>query len=202
MYRNKPAALGTYLIAIGVSLLLASSALVIYNFLEDHQAQLNSNEVIRKLPIADEKKGEKGEDVPLYITNPDIEMPTIEIDRHRYIGRIDILPLGLSLPVMSEWSYPGLKISPCRYSGSAYENNLVIIAHNYRSHFGNLKNLNSGDFIVFTDIDGNVFQYIVAEIEQLQPSDTDKITTEDRALTLITCTMDGEHRVAVRCMAG
>lgn len=185
---------------LGAVLLLAAATLAIYNFSEDWQAKLNSDEILCKLSLANIGENSVGEEnTPVYITNPDVQMPSTEIDGFSYIGRIDLPSLNISLPVMSEWSYPGLKISPCRYSGSAYQNNLVILAHNYKSHFGNLKRMDYGDIVVLTDTDGNIFQYIVTGIEQLQPTDTDKTTAENCALTLITCTIDGEHRIAVRC---
>lgn len=207
MARNKLVALGTTLMVVGGVLLIAATILLSCNLYENKNAQQFSEEVLQRLPAMDIREPSGGGrsngevDLPLYITNPDIEMPAVEIDGYSYIGRIDISSLGLSLPVMSEWSYPQLKLSPCRYLGSAYQNNLVIAAHNYKSHFGNLKYLSCGDEVTFTDIDGNMFDYEVAEIEQLLPTDIDKLTNEDWALTLITCTLGGEYRVAVRCIA-
>ena len=60
------------------------------------------------------------EETPEYLRNPEMEMPVEEIEGNGYIGLLEIPALGLSLPVMSEWSYPNLKLAPCRYSGSAY----------------------------------------------------------------------------------
>jgi sortase A len=133
------------------------------------------------------------------VSHPDMEMPTIDIDGNAYIGWLDIPALSLSLPVMSQWSYPNLKISPCRYTGSAYQNNLVIAAHNYQSHFGTIKNLTQGDEVRFTDVDGNVFYYQVSEIEQLSPIAVKAMEESDYPLTLFTCTIGGKYRVAVRC---
>jgi sortase A len=137
--------------------------------------------------------------VPLYVSNPEMEMPTINIDGNAYIGWLEIPSLSLTLPVMSQWSYPNLKISPCRYSGSAYLDNLVIAAHNYKSHFGNIKTLSPGDEVRFTDADGNVFRYQVAEVEQLSPLAVKDMAESDYPLTLFTCTIGGKYRVAVRC---
>jgi sortase A len=137
--------------------------------------------------------------VPLYVSNPEIEMPTIDIDGNAYIGWLDIPALSLSLPVMSQWSYANLNIAPCRYSGSAYLGNLVIAAHNYKSHFRNIKNLTQGDEVRFTDADGNEFLYQVAEIEQLSPIEVKAMEESGYPLTLFTCTVGGSYRVAVRC---
>jgi sortase A len=137
--------------------------------------------------------------VPLYVSHPEIEMPTIDIDGNAYIGWLDIPALSLSLPVMSQWSYENLNIAPCRYSGSAYLDNLVIAAHNYKSHFRTIKNLTAGDQVTFTDADGNVFLYEVAEVEQLFPTDVEAMEESGYPLTLFTCTVGGSYRVAVRC---
>lgn len=71
------------------------------------------------------------EEISDYILNPEMDMPTQEIDGQDYIGTLVIESLGLSLPIISEWSYPRLRIAPCRYAGSAYLDNMVIAAHNY-----------------------------------------------------------------------
>lgn len=202
MSRSRLILVGTSLITLGEILLLAAAALVFYNIFQDYQAEVYSKEIVQKLPVPDiEESSDEEEYVPLYLTNPDMEMPTIEIDGYTYLGRIDIPALSLSLPVMSEWSYPRLKLSPCRYLGSAYQNNLVIAAHNYRSHFGNLKYMNCGDIVVFTDVEGNIFEYKVKNIEQLSSTDTEILIAENPGLTLITCTIGGKYRVAVRCIS-
>ena len=60
-----------------------------------------------------------------------MEMPTVEINGQECIGTLEIPSLGLKFPVISEWSDEKLKKAPCRYSGSAYLNNLIIAGHNY-----------------------------------------------------------------------
>ena len=137
--------------------------------------------------------------IPDYVLNPEMPMPEEEIDGEKYIGILDLPALSLSLPVISGWSYPALRIAPCRYSGSAYLGNLVVAAHNYQSHFGKLGNLSPGDRLSFTDVEGNEFQYKVAEIETLSPYATEEMAAGDWDLTLFTCTVGGQSRVVVRC---
>lgn len=136
---------------------------------------------------------------PDYVRFPEMEMPVVEVDDYAYIGTLRIPELGLELPVMSDWSYPQLKKAPCRFSGSAYQNNLILIAHNYVSHFGNLKTLMPGAEVTFTDMAGNVFCYAVAETEILKPRQMEELMGTDYPLTLLTCTIGGETRVTVRC---
>ena len=68
-----------------------------------------------------------------------------------------------------------------------------------RSHFGALKELNEGDGVFFTDMDGNRFSYRVKETEILPPGAVEEMTTGDWELTLFTCTFGGASRVTVRC---
>ena len=108
------------------------------------------------------------------------------------------LALELELPVISQWDYPALKIAPCRYSGSLYQDNLIICAHNYASHFGKLKELQPGDIVLFTDMDEHVVTFQMVERETLNPMDVEGMETGDWDLTLFTCTIGGQTRVTIR----
>lgn len=137
--------------------------------------------------------------LPSYLLDPTMEMPVTEIDGHSYIGTLEIPVLELSLPVMDAWSYPNLKLSPCRYKGSAYLDDLIVAGHNYKTHFGHLYQLRAGDEVLFTDADGNLFSYTVAEVTKLGPRAVEEMETGDWDLTLFTCTVGGKARVTVRC---
>ena len=137
--------------------------------------------------------------LPPFVRYPDMEMPTRTVDGQTYIGVVEVPSLELSLPVISEWSYPRLKKSPCRYVGSVYSKDMVICGHNYDRHFGRLKDLTAGDEVRFTDLDGNVFLYSVCGMEQLAKNAVDDMLAGEWDLTLFTCTKGGRTRVTVRC---
>ena len=109
------------------------------------------------------------------------------------------LGVGIDLPVMSEWSYPRLKIAPCRQFGSSRTDDLVIAAHNYESHFGKLTSLTEGDSVTFTDMDGIVNEYVVNKVEVLDPHSVEEVEHSGYALVLYTCTYGGKTRVTVFC---
>lgn len=193
---------------IGCLLLAAALGITIYNILDNRRAGMavkataeRLEEIIpRNTPDdAEQTMPVAEEDIPDYVLNPEMDMPVIQVDGYDYIGTLELPSLGLTLPVMSDWDYPRLKIAPCRYAGSAYQGDLVIAAHNYTNHFGTLKNLKIGDRITFTDSDGNIFSYSVAEIETLDPYAVEDMRSGDWALTLFTCTVGGQSRVTVRC---
>lgn len=193
---------------MGIFCLLAAIGLSSYNFWNDAQAEQSAKSVLQQME--DKNQHDKNdaktsnaktasENIPDYVLNPEMDMPVQKVGGQGYIGVLQIEPFGLKLPVISDWNYPNLKIAPCRYLGSAYQNNMIIAAHNFRSHFGRLKNLSPGDRITFTDTDGNIFYYKVTEIEILSPYAVQDMISGDWDLTLFTCTIGGRTRVTVRC---
>ena len=198
-YRKWPFILGTLC-------LLAAAAFFLSNYLEDQAAGKQAKALIDEIhyvtPTTEELEDilNKGveQTIPDYILNPDMEMPTIEIDGNLYIGTLFFPALDLELPVMSSWSYPGLKIAPCLYSGSIYKKDAVIAAHNYVSHFGRLSELSQGDVAYFTDVDGNVFNYEIVVQEVLIPTAIEEMKKSDADLTLFTCTIGGASRFTTR----
>lgn len=188
-------------------LLLGAAGLTGYNLWDEQRVQETTTavvEVIRPESTVEAVSSQPSEpmkeaEIPDYLLNPEMDMPVQEIDGHSYIGVLKIETLGLELPVISEWSNDELKIAPCRYTGSAYLDNLVLVAHNYQAHFASIRELSPGDEVVFTDMDGNVFTYEVILIETLTPTDVEEMTSGEFDLTLFTCTPDNSARVTVRC---
>ena len=196
--------------ALGLLLLLAALGLTAYNLWLDARASMSVDVVLERLtPTLSSRQSElpplsSGEAleeafVPDHVLNPEMAMPEENIDGRSYIGVLDIPALELSLPIISEWSYDALQIAPCRYSGSTYLDNLVIAGHNYRSHFASLPQLQPGDTVTFTDMDGNVFSYAVSSLETPSPYAVSDMTSGDWDLTLFTCTVGGQSRLAIRC---
>ena len=196
--------------ALGTALLLAALFLVLHNVAEDkkggEQAELLLDNLKHEIPqeIPETETMQTAEDFDLYAeyeTETVPEMETTQINGNAYIGYIAIPALDVELPVLSEWSYPNLKISPCRFVGTVYAHDMIVCAHNYDRHFGLIKTLKEGDRVSFTDVYGDRFNYEVSEVTVLQPTDVEEMTDPvDWDLTLFTCTIGGATRVTVRCV--
>ena len=126
-------------------------------------------------------------------------LPAATVDGVEYIGTLDIPALELTLPVIGRWSYPLLKEAPCRYTGSVYQDDLIISGHNYKGHFGTLERLSVGDTVLFTDMAGSEFTYRVSLLEELPGTAVEEMEAGEWDLTLFTCTLSGAGRVTVRC---
>lgn len=204
---------GSIWIFLGLLLLAAALCLTVFNMRQANEAGQAAKTVVAQLEspaqTPEQTQGaaaveeaptlETGPELPDYVRNPLKEMPTQTIKGYDYIGVLAIPALGLELPVMSTWDYTRLRIAPCRYTGSVYQDNMTICAHNYASHFGTLKKLQVGDSVTFTDVEENVFSYTVTALETLAPSAVEEMTEGDWDLTLFTCTIGGATRVTVRC---
>lgn len=203
---------GTGFMILGAVLILAAGILTGYNILESHRAEKNAVQAVRVLreeispaetvpsetetPVAEIPTAPS---VPDYVLFPDMEMPVLRVNGQDYVGMVTIPTLNLELPVISQWSYAALKIAPCRYEGSAYTGDLILMAHNFESHFGKIKELRPEDRVLFTDMDGNVFSYRVVDMETLPSTAIEEMSAGEWDLTLFTCTYGGRSRVTIRC---
>lgn len=197
---------GIGLITIGIVFIFAAAGLSLYNHIEEKNAENSSAkaaEILEKEIIIKQEfeiyENAAEENIPDYILNPKMDMPEAEIDGVGYIGTLEIPKIGLVLPVISEWSYPNLKIAPCRYFGSVYLDNMVIAGHNYKSHFKELESLSAGDSVIFRDVDGNEFLYLIGAKEVLPPTAIEEMTSGEWDFTLFTCNRTGTYRIAIRC---
>jgi sortase A len=184
---------GTVRVVLGVLLLAAALCLAGYNLWDSHRAA----------NAADQAATELMDQIAAQPAGPTEQLPAVYVDGGDYMGLLEIPSLGLTLPVMADWDYARLRVSPCRFSGSCEGNNLVICAHNYPSHFGPIRNVDIGADVYLTTADSRAHHYVVANREILAPTDVEKMADREQGdwdLTLFTCTLGGRTRCAVRCI--
>ncbi len=197
--KENPAGRGNVFIILGLLLVAAALALCIYNIWDDNRAGKDMNEALTVVHEKIEVPELNDEEVPDYVLNPKMDMPRETVGAYDYIGVVKIESRGLELPVISDWTYPALKVAPCRFSGSVYTKDMIIAGHNYNSHFKKIRNLNVGEAVVFTDMAGNEFYYEVVEREVVSGVKIEEMTAGEWDLTLFTCAPDNSKRVAIRC---
>lgn len=205
---------GNLFTGLGLLLIVAALFLTGYNLWDDYRAGRTSQEVVEEVvQLISEESVEATESalsiieetqtaekvIPKYVNDPMMEMPEKEINGQMYIGVVEIPKLELELPIISEWNDERLKISPCRYVGSAYLNNLILSGHSYKNHFRYIRKLTEGDRVIFTDMDGNRFVYEVILQDVIMAEDVEGMLAGEWDLTLFTCTPGGKSRNTVRC---
>ena len=191
---------GKYVILLGAALIMSALFLTVHNGSEDQLAGMEATQMKEKVK---EKVQEKIKISENSISQPDTvldpEMPKAKIHGYDYVGYISAPAIQIELPVMAEWDYSRLKKAPCRQFGSSRTDALVIAAHTYRRHSGSLKELETGDEVVFTDMEGIVNTYTVEKTQVLEPASVELVENSGYDLVLYTCTYGGKSRVCVFC---
>lgn len=203
--------LGMACMVLGIGLVLCAAYLMMINQQEDTIAQESSEGVMSALvqQVRENTKETLSEsdtmpELELYkpvnlLTEEEKKMAEVMIDGIPYIGYLSIPKLEQDLPIISTWNYSLLKVAPCRYVGTVRGENLVLMAHNYASHFGKISQLETGDTITFTDMDGEITCYEVVGEDILAPTAVEEMTAGVFDLTLFTCTYGGKYRVTIYC---
>ena len=112
---NTKQKIGRACMIVGILLILGALALLGYNQWDANRADKASQDALGKLEetltetIEDKTKDE--EPVVQPELDPEQEMTVTDIDGWGYIGYLSVPSIGLELPVMSEWSYAGLKVA-------------------------------------------------------------------------------------------
>jgi sortase A len=201
--------LGTAFVVLGAALILLALSAIIINLWQEEMSGLNADQAMEQLweqmtvdpvpatPDTPALLPENGStsDAPEF--RP---MPEIQVDGISYVGYLSIPALNLELPVISESTEQNLEIAPCRFFGTVYQKDFVIGGHRYRRHFRKLSTLGYGERLSFTDVEGNVYIYEVAECEVLEPNQAEYLCSGDWDLSLFTCTPGGMTRVVLRCL--
>lgn len=198
MEKKKRFTFGKGLMLLGLILILGAAGLYGYNQWIDYRAGQQSEAAV--ITLVDEIQNQEVAIVEVEDQGPSEELLKVaELDGAYYIGVLTIPALEKILPIQSDWSETKLKSTPCRYSGSIEEGELVIAGHNYKKHFTGLSKLAQGDSVVFTDLEGNQMFYEVREIYTVAATDIEGMIDSGYDLSLFTCNYGGKARVTVRC---
>ena len=193
---------GVLCMILGAVLISAALSLFISNEKEDRSAKQMAQDALVTLVGEMEEQQEMAVSGELILSEGEthsakLNMDVIEIDGNRYVGFVSLPTLGL--PILAEWDYDLLQLAPCLYSGTTYTNDMVLMAHNYESHFGRIDELEIGDEVLFTDVSGGVLRYEVVARDVLAPTAVEEMTAGAYDLMLFTCTYGGAERITVKC---
>ncbi len=204
---------GLALVLVGVLMLCGALFFLLRNQEEDARAGQASQDAMVMLesiiataepvedPDADVSLVEVPEGAPSQETaSPEaLPLPRKDINGNIYVGYLVIPSLDRKLPVMELSYLEQLQIAPCLQAGSPHENNAVICAHNYPSHFGPLRDFEGGEEIRFVDLNGVEIAYQVALVKTISPNDAQEVLDSPHDLVLYTCTQGGQNRVMIAC---
>lgn len=135
----------------------------------------------------------------------------VTMNGYNVIGIVKIPKIELEYPILDIDTYnpeetkEPMKISIVKYWGGKVNEygNLSIAGHNNYdgTMFGKTKNLDIGDIVKLTDLEGNTIQYQIYNKFITDPNDVTILQTKDkniREVTLITCTNGNKSRLILQ----
>jgi len=193
---------GVILIVVGLLLVVGGIGLFAFYDHQDQMAGRNSEIILTELRGYQED-GLQVRSAVLY-GEDNMHEQTLEDETvltyagYNILGTVWIPSVEIELPVLADRNEALLDVAPCCYSGSISGGDMIVMGHNYKSHFNPLHRVEIGAMVQLEDIHGIIYQYEVAKIEYLHKNEGKKLASE-YPLTLFTCTAGGQNRLIVRC---
>ena len=147
------------LILTGAVLLAAAIGLSLLRSWREAKQRETLSEAVQKMqellsePAAGVPEGRSGED-----------MPRLEINGRDYIGLLELPERGIVLPVAADWDTGLFSFRPARYSGTLYGGTLFIGGSYSDICFAFVGQLDAGDRVSFTDVQGVRYTFTVSRI--------------------------------------
>ena len=188
---------GKLLIILGVLLLAAGAVLFLGNRAEEIAAEQSAR---RLLAAVESEIMAKGEDpLPEHAPKPGKEpAPPLE-ELYAVDGILTIPKIGITLPVLRDYSEDLLRVSVCIFERETGEDGRMVLAgHDYKSHFGKIKTLVPGDAVDYETLSGGLRHYTVIEVTAIDPDDRAGLEAGEWDMTLLTCNRDLSKRILVR----
>lgn len=145
---------------IGIVIVLCAVVLVINTEFSSKSSIRKNKEIVQELySLMPEISGGFLDD------RIDTTMPLLEINGENFAGVIEIPKFNRTLPICGIWDRSKIKQFPCVYTGSIYDNSLIIGGCDETGHFDFMKTISEGDIVFVTDTTGARFSYTIQKIE-------------------------------------
>lgn len=178
-------------ITLGAILVIASIGLLVYS-MRGYEIDTNNAIVqIEKLmpKITQSVPQEKGNNT----------MSSMEIDGESYVALLEMDMYKFKMPVRSVWDEKAVEAVPCRYSGSIYNNSLVIAATDAEGQMDFVNSVNTGDRLTVTDMRGEQFSYKVVKVENSNTATDEELNTDEFDLTIFVEYSGPTDYLFIRC---
>lgn len=178
-------------ITLGAILVIASIGLLVYS-MRGYEIDTNNAivQIEKLLPkITQSVPQEKGNNA----------MSSMEIDGESYVALLEMDMYKFKMPVRSVWDEKAVEAVPCRYSGSIYNNSLVIAATDAEGQLDFVNSVNTGDRLTVTDMRGEQFSYKVVKVENSNTATDEELNTDEYDLTIFVEYSGPTDYLFIRC---
>lgn len=164
-------------VLLGICLLVVAALVLIFWQWGIHKSQQEATKNVQTIrTLIPEAQGAVLEE------RQDNTMSVLSINGKDFVGILEIPKFGSSLPVCANWGE--VSQHPCRLSGSVYDRTMQIGTTSQKGQCDFYRDVSVGDFVFFTDMEGNRFSYEITDIRYEKHADQTTLQQEDAALTL------------------
>lgn len=132
-------------------------------------------------------------------TYSSMQMPAREVDGVDVIGILEIPAWDVALPIGDVWESKTRASFPRRFSGTVYDNSLIVGGYDQQGQFDCLKRLDVGTVVTVTDMTGARFSYEVTSIVRKDTADAAVLTDLQTDLTLFMREAYSMNYILVHC---
>lgn len=178
-------------ITVGAILVVASIGLLFFN-MRGYDIDTDSAivQIEKLLPnITQSVPQEKGNNA----------MSSMEIAGESYVALLEMDMFKFKMPVRSVWDEKAVEAVPCRYSGSVYNNTLVIASTDEKGQMDFVNNINTGDRLNLTTMRGEQFSYKVVKVENSNTATAEELNTDEFDLTIFVEYSGHTDYLFIRC---
>ena len=184
------------LFILGIGMILASLCFVLILGIRMHLGTQKSQKIVSQMTAL---LPEGTQNVPgIY---PNSGMPVLALDGVDYVAMLAVPAFGVTLPVSDKWDSKNLYSAPSRFSGSAYDNTLVIGGADSPQQFFFCDEIDNGSVITVTDMTGAQFTYTVSRVDRAKHAETQWLVSADFDLTLFCRDAYSLEYIAIRCVS-
>ena len=126
-------------------------------------------------------------------------MSSMEIAGESYVALLEMDMFKFKMPVRSVWDEKAVEAVPCRYSGSVYNNTLVIASTDEKGQMDFVNNINTGDRLNLTTMRGEQFSYKVVKVENSNTATAEELNTDEFDLTIFVEYSGHTDYLFIRC---
>ena len=184
---------GKALIVAGVLLIAVSLGILLTDHIQTKKTMADASGILEQLAAVLPPRTTGMPD-----TYSNMQMPALQVGAHDVIAILKIPAFGIQLPVCSSWEEnTGL---PKRFSGSVYDDSLIIGASGTQGQFDCFDTIQDGAEITVTDMTGAEFTYTVARIQRSDSAAAQILKTDAFDLTLFTRDALSMEYLILRCV--
>jgi len=179
----------------GICLILGSLVLMGWNQLRLESGNRQSAQILSVL-----LEGLPGKTIGVPGLDRDNHKPARQIRGRDYVALLEVPSYGIELPVAANWDADELYICPGRFSGSVYDNSLIIGGTDHNGQLAFCSRIGHGEAITVTDLTGRVFSYRVSAIGRSSSADAVWLTEGEYDLVLFCRDAGTMDYIAVKCV--